>query len=503
MVANSTTDIVNALVAKGVLTEEEGALLNKGREGETAGQAKAMKKATKLSVSDALDNAQIYGDIRVRYEDREGDGLAGGVASAAAGSPTVAINTGTSSITGATNISGVTGSTILPGAAYIKAGAGSSAAVAAKNITERRERARYKVTMGVKTESGSWYSDLAVAMGSSGRSDNATFGASFGSGTTGGQLNNKEALYIKRAMVGFKATDWLTLEAGRMENPLYTTPMVWDADLTWEGLSEKAKYKFNDNLEVFGTAAQIQYLGDKKSFFVGGGSSTTTNELLAFQGGAKYAINDKASAKFAITDYYYTHGHQGMTGATGFAPGKGDANISNSSAVNDLDVIEIPAEINYMVKDNIGIRLFGDYAWNTSADERAKNSGLGLTGSSSSDDSAWMLGVQVGSAKDLKSFEGNKMKAGDWSARLWYQEVGVWSIDQNGVDSDLFDSRVNMKGTAFKAKYNVQDNVTLDFALAHADRKNDAFGTPTGAGNDLAMNLTKFDLMQFDLTYKF
>jgi len=357
--------------------------------------------------------------------------------------------------------------------------------------------------MGVKTESGSWYSDLAVAMGASGRSDNATFGSSFGSGTTGGQLNNKEALYIKRAMVGFKATDWLTLEAGRMENPLYTTPMVWDADLTWEGLSEKAKYKVNDNLEVFGTAAQMQYLGDKKSFFVGGGSSTTTNELLAFQGGAKYAINDKASAKIAVTDYYYTHGHQGMTGATGFAPGTGAANISNSSAVNDLDVIEIPAEINYMVKENVGIRLFGDYAWNTSADDRAKNSGLGLTGSSGSDDSAWMLGVMVGSAKDLKSFEGNKMKAGDWSARLWYQEVGVWSLDQNGVDSDLFDSRVNMKGTAFKAKYNVQDNVTLDFALAHADRKNDAFGTPTGAGNDLALNLTKFDLMQFDLTYKF
>ncbi|NOU26072.1 MAG: porin, partial [Methylotenera sp.] len=32
--ADSTDDIVNALVAKGVLTEEEGALLMKGRAGE-------------------------------------------------------------------------------------------------------------------------------------------------------------------------------------------------------------------------------------------------------------------------------------------------------------------------------------------------------------------------------------------------------------------------------------------------------------------------------------
>jgi hypothetical protein len=39
MVLRSTTDIVNALVAKGVLTEEEGALLTKGHDGEVAGAA--------------------------------------------------------------------------------------------------------------------------------------------------------------------------------------------------------------------------------------------------------------------------------------------------------------------------------------------------------------------------------------------------------------------------------------------------------------------------------
>ena len=46
--ADSTTDIVNALVAKGVLTEEEGALLTKGRTGET--EAAEKKKLTGVSV---------------------------------------------------------------------------------------------------------------------------------------------------------------------------------------------------------------------------------------------------------------------------------------------------------------------------------------------------------------------------------------------------------------------------------------------------------------------
>ncbi|MCF8158621.1 MAG: OprO/OprP family phosphate-selective porin [Burkholderiaceae bacterium] len=45
--ADSTDDIVNALMAKGVLTEEEGALLLKGREGEKAGNAKKVKVTDK------------------------------------------------------------------------------------------------------------------------------------------------------------------------------------------------------------------------------------------------------------------------------------------------------------------------------------------------------------------------------------------------------------------------------------------------------------------------
>lgn len=43
--ADSTSDIVNALMAKGVLTEEEGELINKGRQGEVAGQKKKEEKA--------------------------------------------------------------------------------------------------------------------------------------------------------------------------------------------------------------------------------------------------------------------------------------------------------------------------------------------------------------------------------------------------------------------------------------------------------------------------
>lgn len=468
--ADSTFDLVQALVQKGILTEEEALPLMKGRENDISLADKKVKKATKLGISDAIDNATVYGDIRVRYEDRRGTGVSG---------------------------------TTTPVA----------------GVDETRERARYKMTLGVKTEAGPWYTDLALAMGANGRSDNATFGKS-----ASANIDDKEAVFIKRAMVGFKATDWLVVEAGRMNNPLYTTPMVWDADLNFEGLAEMAKFKAGD-ADIFLTAAQAEYQGDRKNFSTSG--DTITTELFALQGGLKYAFSENTSAKAALT--YTTLSHNtsktpfkpglstdgaGVTAVTG-VPGDATHNFVKAvtgrtgyalaaSGVNDLDTIEIPAEVNYMVSSNVGVRLFGDYVYNTSADDRAKHSGLtaAANGSSGSDDVAWMFGVAVGSAKDLKAFEGNKMAKGDWSARVWYQDVGVWSVDANAVDSDFMDSRVNMKGTTFKAQYNIQDNLFANFAYGHATRKNNTYGS-AGAASDLALNLNSFDLVQLDLTYKF
>jgi len=76
MVVNSTTDIVNALVAKGVLTEEEGALLTKGRDGEVAGAAKKPTIKEKdgsfsLSSGDGKNTIGLTGRLHfdARYND--------------------------------------------------------------------------------------------------------------------------------------------------------------------------------------------------------------------------------------------------------------------------------------------------------------------------------------------------------------------------------------------------------------------------------------------------
>ncbi|ACT48589.1 putative porin [Methylotenera mobilis] len=439
--ADSTTDIVNALVAKGVLTEEEGALLTKGREMESVSQAKAMKKASKLKVSDAIDNAELYGDIRVRVEQRNGEDVAG--------------------------------------------------------KEQDRTRDRYKLTLGVKTESGNFYTDLALAMGQHGRSDNATFGSASG-GSNGS--NTKEAAYIKRAMVGYKATDWLALEAGRVANPLYTTQMVWDSDLTFEGLVEKANFKVGDN-KFFLTGVQSQYLGDTRKY---GGTATTadsiSNWIMAFQAGAEVPLADGVKGKAALT--YTTYSNNDRAGK--FVPAIGSATTLGTNVVgtNNLRTIEIPAELNFSTSGPLSYSLFGDYVKNLDGNDRRDAAVAGISGAAnkakldSNDDSAWLLGVGI----NYKA--GPKVAKGDWSAKLWYQDVGVYAVDPNAVDSDFMDSKVNMKGVVLKTQYNLQENVFINFAAGHATNKNDKIST-AGVAGDLGYNLKSYDLYQLDLTYRF
>ena len=440
--ADSTTDIVNALVAKGVLTEEEGALLNKGREGEAAGQAKAMKKASKLSVSDAIDNAKIYGDIRARYERRDGNLVSNGV-------------------------------------------------------SEDVNRSRYKITLGVETKAGDWYSDLAFAMSDNGRSDNVSFGE-----ITSPYSKDKSGIYIKRAMLGWNVTPWLSVEAGRMKNPLYmVNAMVFDHDIVFEGVQEKLNYKVGET-NLFANLGQWVYTG------LGVGTNTdvaTTqrqNMVLAFQAGAQQAFNDRTSAKAAVGYYNYTgQSTTSVGGLTGVTTAKFNPTAVDNvtRGVNNLQILDVLGEANYMATSSIGVRPYAEYAVNTDASARQKAAGV----AGSKDDNAWLVGVTVGSAKDLKSFEAKKMGKGDWSANLWYQSVGAYALDANSVDTDIFDGRINMEGTSFKAQYNVEDNVALNFTGAWGDRKNDQYATVSGAKVDVPGNIKSLNLYQFDVTYKF
>jgi polyhydroxyalkanoate synthesis regulator phasin len=462
--ADSTTDIVDALVSKGVLTEEEGKLISKGAKSKAAADEKAIKG--KLSISNVLESANLYGNYRARYEYRQGE----------------------------------------------------------NSLTEiERQRPRGKFELGVETATKNAYSDIAFVLGTAGRTDNFSVGAENVSTST---AQTKQAVTLKRAMFGYKVAPWLTVEAGIMKNPLYTTAMVWDADLSVGGFTEKFTFKTDGGTELFATTLQNFYgpsyrtLTTTKATNLHAGAHDST--MFANQIGANIPLSDKANAKVAATYYIYggaMGSHGATTDATKFVPGLASsltayattfANTTDgtSAAVNDLDILEIPAEFNYMVTSNHGLRVMGSYVYNFSGDDRARAADIAAGGGSTIysqnvDDTSWMLGLAYGSAKDLKAFAGNKLSEGDWRVSAAYQSMGAFAQDPNLNDSDIFDSRLNTEGWVLRGQYNIEDNFFVNVTYADAKRKNNALATVTSAGQDISLNWSDFKLFQADVTYKF
>jgi len=77
-------------------------------------------------------------------------------------------------------------------------------------------------------------------------------------------------------------------------------------------------------------------------------------------------------------------------------------------------------------------------------------------------------------------------------------------VDVNLNDSDEFEGRGNMEGVFAVLAYSLTDNVIAAVRYGYAQRINDKLGTG-GSNQDLPQinPITKYTLMQLDLTMKF
>jgi hypothetical protein len=142
---------------------------------------------------------------------------------------------------------------------------------------------------------------------------------------------------------------------------------------------------------------------------------------------------------------------------------------TNAAPVNNLFVLEVPFEYNWVAKNGVPLRAFADVAINFDADQRAAKFGrTDLDG----EDKAFHVGFQYGKAS----------LPGEWDARVIYQSVGAFALDANLVDSDLFDSKTNMQGFIVGGNYALGAATQLSLTYASGERKNDTVIAP-GAGD--------------------
>ena len=443
----SADALVNKLVQKGILTEAEAKeLISEG----TPTNAPA---ASKWKLSDSIKSIGLYGDVRFRYEYRGADNAPG---------------------------SGASGDTYY------------------------RERFRYAVRLGLRGDLfDDFYYGLRAETSSNPRSPWVTFGDDSNPTPS---AKNSDTVAIGQAYLGWRAADWLELTVGKMPNPLYVTPMIWDSDINPEGVAEKFKHTLGD-VDLFATFGQFMYQDSNPDNWY----PSSDTFLLAWQVGATAKLAKDVSLKVAPVLYSYT-GQGQNNGLNKAFSGQGVNGLNpntagfNQNGINDLLVLETPMELNFKVGQR-NARLFGDFAYNFSGNSRAR-AAVGATAPEgdlpyavTGQNKAYQVGLAYG---NLGLVYGQTSKKNTWETRVYWQHVEQYAVDVNLLDSDFFEGRANLEGIYTALAYSITDSIIGTVRYGYARQINKSLGTG-GNNSDLQVlnPINNYNLFQLDLTWRF
>jgi hypothetical protein len=380
------------------------------------------------------------------------------------------------------------------------------------NTTKDRDRYRLRMRLGV---------DAAV-------NDNLLAGIRISTGTPGNPVSTNETMdnyfgstdvVLDRAYLKYSAVDdsdfqWLTAWGGRMPNPWFSTDLVWDHDLNFDGAAATYRYNLSGAEDSFWPDAESAEL-----FVTLGGFSLDEDEwtssadkwLLAGQVGSEIPIGTDSRLKLGLAYYDY----QNITGKRSplSQPNKYDATapefvqkgnsmfvISNNPAnpfeqfglAPEYEIINLTAEYDINRFAPYVVTLTGDYAENIgydAGDIRDRLAGGGFfvnstpfTGDPDDEETTgYMAKVMFGWPDVLKRHR--------WQAYLTYKHLERDAVLDAFTDSDFHLGGTNAEGWIIGGSYGLAENTWLTLRYLTAD---EIVGPPLG-----------IDVLQIDLNAKF
>lgn len=507
---NSANPLLDLLIKKGFVTQKEAETVQAEAEALRTNQMQ-MPPESKWKISSGIASVELFGDVKLRYEDR-----------------------------------------------YAADSAGNSIDL---------QRYRYAVRLGLRGDLfDNFYYGVRLDTGVNPRSSFVTMGTSSpGSSVYQGPFGKSNSgINIGEAYLGWRPGNWLDLTVGKMPNPLYTTPLVWNGNITPEGFAETLKHTVGQ-ADFFATMGQFIYqdLSPSSSSanlgFGSTGQNTDNIFLLAWQGGVKYHFTPGVSAKVAATLYTYVGLHQStvnsfsslspyygdpyigegayyLNGSPGYPPGYSGYSTSgtpvghlpgygsvnyplNQVGLNHLKVVEVPFEVDFPISD-FDAKVFGDFAYNLDGEQRAQDAASAYQAvqtaqitptpiphtitAQTSDVKAYLIGFDLGSRGSLGMVSGNASKRHGWEIKTAWQHIEQYSLDPNLLDTDFFEGQENLEGIYVSAGYGLTDNLSAVFRYGHASRINGRLGTG-GSGQDIPQinPISDYNIYQLDLILRF
>lgn len=164
------------------------------------------------------------------------------------------------------------------------------------NTTVDRDRLRVRARLGANVKINDWLSG-GIRMTTGSTSDPVSPNQT---------LNTKDSKYLlslDRAFLKAKPRSWLTFNGGRFTNPFFSTDLVWDSDLAFDGIAAGFSPRLSDSWSVFSTfgAFPIEEVQASDT------NKTRDKWLIGAQAGLEWKSASQSSVKFGVALYDFKH----------------------------------------------------------------------------------------------------------------------------------------------------------------------------------------------------
>jgi hypothetical protein len=346
-----------------------------------------------------------------------------------------------------------------------------------------RNRWRYRARLGVaKQIHPRVRAGFRVTSSLEHNSTNISFGDS-GNGSALPEDFGRDAVGIDHAWIQFTALErgglGLRAIAGKFENPLLwkngrSDLMLWDGDITPEGLALSGSWKLTETTRLHSTLGY---------FVIDENSGSKDPKVVAAQLGGETQLGDALRVGGRASWYEWRSLDDAFIARSfDFAVGDTAGNFAGAFDDGRARTGELAAFLRWGGVEAWPLLAYASFAHNFSA-ETTLVPGLGRVGK---EDDAWGLGLEVGRAQ------------GPLLLGAGYFHVEANATPARFTDSDLFDGDTNRRGFLLYAERDLARNVSLRFSLFDGREIEDdpPFSAADGTGADRTR-------LQSDISVKF
>jgi polyhydroxyalkanoate synthesis regulator phasin len=409
------------------------------------------------------------------------------------------------------------------------------------NANQNRNRYRMLVRFGTGIELGDNFS-AGVRVATGDNNSPVTANQSFGLANQGqGGQFSKYAIWLDRAYIrydlggggpdtgmlavgapssmvgpGELGGAGMTLWFGRFDNPFFSTPIIFDNDLGFDGAAIRLTYNHEDIVIPSVVAGAFPVFNTDLNFSSNQAEKFPSYDkyLFAIQGGTQVNITKNWSTQLAAA-YYSFYNIEGQLSSPYVQYSEDDAGDTDNSRPSFAqkgntyrtlrNVIPPPGstallmdyqyfglatpfqnlaftgKLNYDGWDPVRVSLVSEFvrnlAFNSSAINEVAVNNLGTDGSFEGSPDAWLVDLEAGHAE--------LDKLGAWQMSFGYRWIGSDAVVDGFNDSDFGLGGSNMKGFTVAARLALSPHVFLGFRW---------FGSESIAGPQYDMNILQLDL---------